>query len=96
VAHLQERYNPILDRLADRLAHAEALRDGGGDQPCLANRGQRHEPDLVGEISHYLLSHPDRQARLANAPRAGEGHEAHTWTTKQVEDRCDFSLAADE
>ena len=62
-------------RLAAGVLQAERVGHGVRHALGLANRGQRRQPDAIGEASRQAGGHLGGQAGLAAAARAGEGDQ---------------------
>ena len=75
---------PVRDLRAHRLhqarlvvhAQSECLGDRPGHQPCVGQRGQIDEPGAVGVVVEDVGGDLQRQARLPNASRTGDRHQA--------------------
>ncbi len=50
----------------------------------IANGGQWHEEDAIGEVIDEIFRHREGQARFADASRARERQQAHIGTPEQV------------
>jgi hypothetical protein len=102
---VQDQQHPTLpQRLADApldrppagLPDVERSGDGRTDQGRIADRGEGHEPDAVGEGIGHFLGDAERESGLADAAGTGEGQQANVGATHQVGDRGDFPLPTDE
>ena len=71
----ETRRQALFELLARLLFHGECLCDGGGHEPRVAERRQRHPPDAVGKRVRCFRSRVDREPRLARATGAGERDE---------------------
>ncbi len=81
VQHQQRRPSlEMLDQQVGRIAvralpQPQRRRHGPRDQPGVAGRGQLHQPDAIPERLQQLGGGLERQAGLAGAARADQGHE---------------------
>jgi hypothetical protein len=92
----EELAQALLRRPRGRLPRTESLGDGRGNQDRIADRGEGNEPDAIGELGGDLLGDPDRQPRLADPARTGQGDQADAGPAEQGDDRRDLPLPADE
>jgi hypothetical protein len=86
-----------LDRRPIRpLDRAQGVEECGRDEGGIADRGERDEPDAVGEGRSRLLRHGERQAGLAHPTGAGQRHQAHAVLPQEGGDRGHFARPTHE
>ncbi len=61
---------------ADVREKAEFLADGGKDEPAVLHRGELHEGHVIVVRVAHALGHKEPKARLADASRPGDRHDA--------------------
>ena len=83
-------------RPLSRFPQTKRLGDGRDDQVGIADGGQRHEPDPVGEVRTQLLGHVQCHAGFAHASRTRQRDEAHVLTQEQVVGGIHFLLPSNE
>ena len=83
-------------RPLSRFPQTERLGDGRDDQIGIADGGQRHEPDPVGEVRTQLLGHVQCHAGFAHASRTRQRDEAHILTRELMQDGGHFLLPSNE
>jgi hypothetical protein len=86
----------FLHREISCFPQAECLGHGRQDAGGVADRGERHEADAIGEVGAHHARDLQGQARFANAPSAGNGEQAHLWTREQLADRLHLLFAPDQ
>ena len=74
----------------------EGLPDRGVDTAGVVQRGQVDKPDPIPERRLDLSGRGQRQARLPDAPRARQRHEAHRLAEEVGANGLEFALPADQ
>ena len=68
---------------------------GADDEGGIGQGREADEEDAVGEGGKEPLSHGEGEAGLADAPRAGEGHDPDLWRGQKSDELGDVLGATD-
>src|SRR6266568_700248 len=82
--------------LAGYFADVKRLSNGGHNERGIADGGQVHEKDAIGEAVTQLSCHLQAQAGLARATRTCQGEQAHILAAQQLLNGCQLLLAPNE
>lgn len=90
------RHEHRLRRVAGGLRESHGEHDGAGHPPWIGKTGQGDEPDAIGELGDQVSGNVERQSRLADPARAGQGEEAKFRPAEKVTGDRRLPLATDE
>ncbi len=90
------RDEPVQQRPAPDLTHAEGAGNRRQHQIRIAHRFEIDEDHSVGEFRHGIRGDLQCQPGLADPARPGQRHERHVLPPQQFANQCDLTLAADQ
>ena len=96
VDHQQQRAAREQAHQPFALGGAQLLRDLGGDERGVGERGERDEAGAVGELRGEPVGQLDREAGLADAAGPGEREQAHVGIGEQRGGGDQVGLAAEQ
>jgi hypothetical protein len=96
VAVEQDTFKPLQQRLVAPFSDTQRLGDGGADQRRVVQPREVDEEHTVGEELDQRLGQRQRQAGLARAGRAGEGHQPHVIAQQHLAGELQLTRSTDD
>ena len=93
---MQRRLQQVMQRLLSGLFEVKRPRDGGHNERGIADGGQVHEKDAIGEAVRQLRCDLQPQAGFAYAPRTSEREQPYLFTLQEILDKSHFLCTSDK
>src|SRR5213078_1543150 len=85
-----------MQRLPSSLFETKRLGDGGHNERGIADGGQIHEKDAIGEAVTQFRCDLQPQAGFAYAPRTSEREQPYLFTPQEILDKSHFLCTSDK